>query len=942
MSARTLFSAVGLTLILAWGASICCADDARKEQANSIPIRGSESGSESGSEKASVRSAAERTYGLDSRIRWTTSRVVGAPEPPLPLVAVKQFERIAWKRPLYITAEPGTNWLIVIEQGGEDDRPTRLLRVADQSEANETHLFLEMPKQLVYSIEFHPDYEQNGYVFVFSNGTADQPQRRNRISRFTVPRHADAALPVAADSELIILEWDSAGHDGGGMAFAPDGMLYITSGDGTSDSDAWLSAQDITKLQGGVLRIDVRQATLERPYTIPSDNPFLHLPGARGEFWAIGLRNPWRMSIDRHNGQIWVGNNGQDLWETVHLIGRGENYGWSVYEGSHPFYANRQLGPGKLMRPTLEHHHIEARSLTGGVVYEGQQLSKLTGAYIYGDYATGKIWAARHDGNQVTWQAEIADTQLQIAAFCNSHHGELLLVDHAEDGGIYRLQPTPAPLHDEVSEFPRKLSETGLFDSVAEHRVAAGVIGYSVNAPGWNDGAHAERFMAVPDDKQIDYSSHRGWNFPDGSVLLQTLSLEDGSPTAVASRRIETRLLTRQQGEWAAYTYLWNAAQDDALLVEAAGQDLQLDNVLSSAADGQVGEQPTWRVPARAECLSCHSRAVNFVLGMSEVQMNRTHTYPARSDNQLRTLEHIGLFTGPLPKPPEQLQRLVDPCDSHASLDERVKSYLHTNCAGCHVEAGGGNSRMLLEYSTPLDKMNLISQFPQHASFGIAQPQIVAPGAPERSVLLARIGRRGPGQMPPLFTRRIDHRAVELLRQWIAGMEPDRKFVKEWDVADIAGHLSELPSGRSFERGEALFTSAGCAQCHRFQKENAGIGPNLTGLAQRLQPREILDSIISPSAVIDDKYAATQIVTSDGEVVLGHIEAEDDEVLVVRSHQSFDAPRTIRQADIEARSLSKVSTMPSGTVNHLHLEEILDLVAYLLSDGDAQHGFFQP
>ncbi|MCA9131563.1 MAG: PQQ-dependent sugar dehydrogenase [Planctomycetales bacterium] len=945
MGARTRFNALGFVLLLAWAPLSCLADDVRRD-GDKPNGKSPESGEQSDE---------QRPYGLDTRVPWTTSQVVGAPEPPLPYIAVQQFKDIAWERPMYVKAEPGTNWLIVIQQGGEDDRPTKLLRVEDRPDASETSVFWEVPKRMVYSVEFHPDYEQNGYVYVFSNGITGQPNKKNRVSRFTVSRQADASEPLDADSELIILEWFSEGHDGGDMVFAPDGLLYITSGDGTSDSDEWMSAQDITGLQGGVLRIDVRQATAEQPYTIPADNPFLDIPDARGEFWAIGLRNPWRMGVDRKSGQIWVGNNGQDLWETVHLIGRGENYGWSVYEGSHPFYVNRQLGPGKLTRPTFEHHHIESRSLTGGVVYEGQKLPELTGAYLYGDYSTGKIWAARHDGSQVTWHAEIADTTIQIAAFCNSHQGEILLVDHAEAGGIYRLEVNPDSLEpDKVPEFPRKLSETGLFDSVAEHRVAPGVISYSVNTPGWNDGAAAERYLAIPDDEQIEYgkrdkktqeikhNSSRGWNFPDGAVLLQTLSLDVVTQGVAAPRRIETRMLTRQQGEWAAYSYLWNAAQDEALLVEASGQDLLLETLKDNAADGQHSEQRTWRVPARAECLSCHSRAVNFVLGMTEVQMNKEHDYGTRRDNQLRTLEHIGLFTEPLPKRPAQLMRLVDPYDPQAPLETRVKSYLHTNCAGCHVGAGGGNSRMLLEFTTPLEEMRIISEFPQHATFGITHPQIVAPGDPSRSVMLARVSRRGVGQMPPLFTQRVDQQAVELLQQWMAGMEPDRKFVKNWSVEDLSGPMSELHSGRSFERGEALFASAGCGQCHRMHKERAGIGPNLTDVAHRRKPSEILESIIDPSASIDDKYAATQVVTVDGEVVIGRVESEDDKVLVVRGNESFDAPRTILKSDIEVRSLSKVSTMPSGTVNHLELEEILDLLAYLLAEGDAQHAVFQP
>ena len=174
---------------------------------------------------------------------------------------------------------------------------------------------------------------------------------------------------------------------------------------------------------------------------MPRDNPFVGLKNARPEIWAYGLRNPWRMTIDDKTGQIWAGNNGQDLWETAHLW-RGENYGWSVYEGSHPFYLNRKLGPTHPVLPTIEHSHSEARSLTGGVVYYGDPFSELNGVYVYGDYSTGTIWGGRHDGSRLSWHQELAHTQLQIAAFGVNHHGELLIVDHT--GGIYRLARLPS------------------------------------------------------------------------------------------------------------------------------------------------------------------------------------------------------------------------------------------------------------------------------------------------------------------------------------------------------------------------------------------------------------------------------------------------------------------------------------------------------------------
>ena len=331
----------------------------------------------------------QATVGIAERIAWQNTRLIGSPEPPLPYTTEPVFQQITWDRPLYAKAEPGTRNLLVVLQGGEKDKPTRIQRL-DTSQPEQTTELLRMGGRLAYGLAFDPDYEANGFLYVFTNGPTGEPERKNRISRFHVGRNSPQACDPS--SELVILEWRSMGHDGGELGFGADGMLYISSGDGTSDSDGWLSGQDVSNLLGGVLRIDVRGSTEATPYQVPPDNPFVDVEGARGELWAFGLRNPWRLWCDQPSGQIWVGNNGQDLWESVHLIRRGENYGWSVYEGSHPFYPQRQRGPTEIVPPTVEHHHTEARSLTGGVVYRGDQLPELDGAYVYGDYATGKIW----------------------------------------------------------------------------------------------------------------------------------------------------------------------------------------------------------------------------------------------------------------------------------------------------------------------------------------------------------------------------------------------------------------------------------------------------------------------------------------------------------------------------------------------------------------------
>ena len=878
-------------------------------------------------------------FGIAKRIPWTNSKMVGSPDPPLPYVTSPALAGIQWDRPIYAKQEPHSDQLLVIQQGGESDRHAKLLLVKDRPDVTETQLLLEIPKRLVYGMEFHPDYPKNGYIYLFSNGPTGSPERQNRISRFTVSG-LDGRRKCDLDSEQVVIEWKSMGHDGGDLVFGQDGMLYITSGDGTSDSDQWLSAQDPSNLLGGVLRIDIRNAKSGQAYTIPSDNPFVDVPGARGELWVIGLRNPWRMSIDSRTGHIWVGNNGQDLWETAHLLGRGENYGWSVYEGSHPFYPRRELGPGKLTPPTLEHHHRKARSLTGGVVYHGQKFPDLVGCYIYGDYGTGKIWAARHDGTRLESNWEIADTPFQIVGFSNSHRGELLIIDHLT--GLHRLVVNPRMSDaDDLPVFPKKLSSTGLYASVSDHRMAPGVIPFSVNAPAWNDGAMVERFLAVPGELEIGYTSDRGWNFPEGSVLVQTLTMPHAidENSNVARRRIETRILLRQQGEWAGYSYRWNEEQTDADLVGSDGANLSLRVAKRAANLGSIErsggtETQMWRIPSRSECMSCHSRAVNFVLGMTEAQMNRSHRYGDIEDNQIRTLNHIGIFALKQEGPYESRRRLVNPYDSSrdsgADLQARAKSYLAVNCSGCHVEAGGGNARMELSYSRSLDQMRIVSQYPQHDTFGIAQPQIVAPGEPERSVLLRRVSRRGRGQMPPLGTNSVDTDAVDLLRTWIESMKPDRPFVREWSKGNLAA-FAEINPDRTDELGKQAFSKAGCAQCHGIGgTRGGGIGPDLTDLGGRQKLSQVIDSIVNPSAIIDKKYASTVITTVDGTIFQGRVESDDEDSLVLRGTDSFASPVTIPKASIDQRSLSTVSTMPVGTLNCLEEQEVRALLAYLM------------
>lgn len=750
---------------------------------------------------------------------WPTvpSRVVGAPDPPPPYRVVRAFPGLSLTNPVVMVREPGNRRLWFIDQDPGKAEP-RLCRTTEDPADGAFEVLHHFGKSLAYSIAFHPSFQENGLLFVGSNDRVADGDKRVRITRYRVDRTPPHHFH--SDSAEVIIEWESNGHDGAAIAFSPEGLMYVTSGDGTSDSDTNLKGQGLDHLLSKVLRIDVDRPDPGRLYSVPPDNPFVAMEGARPETWAYGFRNPWRMSVDPGTGHLWVGNNGQDLWEQVYLVERGANYGWSVYEGSHIFYANRELGPTPVSKPLLEHPHSEARSMTGGLVYYGSRFPELRGAYIYGDHSTGKIWGARVEGGKVVWHKELADTSLAIVAFEVDAEGNLLVLDYRDEGkgGFYSLEVNDAP--DSSDHFPRRLSRTGLFASVSGHRLTPGMIPYSVNAPLWSDGAFKERSLYLPPASGQEeggskagagMTSNAGWGFPDRTVLVKSFGYDSQNGSAGGRRWVETRLLTRQQGEWVGYSYAWNREQTEAHLVGSEGRDASVEIGLADGGKRRLD----WRFPSRSECMVCHSRAANFVLGLSTLQMNKEHDYGGVTANQLEALHYLGVLEPAWSDEDKQslrkqlqesgvnryrldsrveeitaagsdraalpselpfhwstaFPRLVDPYDPREALEARARSYLHSNCAQCHVQAGGGNSQISLEFSKSLQDMKMLDLEPLHHRFDIPDARLVAPGDPARSVLLHRMATRGRGKMPQLATSLVDHQAVELIREWIRRME---------------------------------------------------------------------------------------------------------------------------------------------------------------------------
>jgi putative heme-binding domain-containing protein len=936
-----------------------------------------------------------------ARAPWKTSRVVGSPEPPPPFKVVRAFPNLKFEHPLLITRAPGSDRLFVGEQNGV------LYSFVDKPDAK-ADLFFDLRKELktlhllpdakgieaVYGLTFHPDFEKNRQCFVCYT-LSDKKGRHNlpdgtRVSRFTVTKADPPRIDPA--SEEIVITFLQGGHNGGDLHFGNDGMLYISTGDAASPNppDVLNTGQDISDLLSSILRIDVDHKDGGKKYTVPKDNPFVGMKDAAPEVWAYGFRNPWRMGFDRQTGELFVGDVGWELWESIHRVEKGGNYGWSAMEGPQPIKPEK-VGPTPIRPALIELSHTIACSITGGRVYRGKKFPELRGAYLFGDWETRRLWAARFEGDRCKEMPEITRPSVRIVAFGEDKDGELYFLDY--DGGtVHTIERNDGTGRN--ADFPMKLSQTGLFASVKEHTPAAGVLPFTINSRQWLDGATTERWIALPGLSSatlypgqgkpipglVDWHNFR-LHFPKDTVLMRTISL--------GGRRVETQLLHFEGIDWRPYTFAWREDQTDADLVSADGDDREI-------TDPQGGRKRVWQFNSRSQCMSCHSNQSEYALSFLPEQLNRNG---ADGRNQLVALTEGGYIhrvtNDGKPMPPFDAasagreKKIADPTDASQPVATRARAYLHANCGHCHSDHGGGAVALRLHFSFAQNDMKAVGVAPMRGDFGLPGACIIKPGDPWSSTLYFRMAKFGRDRMPHIGSERPDDAGLKLIEQWISGMTapapmlpaledgPDKLLATPRTALFTARRLGEtnpavrdailtaaakLPAGSVRDlfdgylpetgprklgsnprprtilalggdagRGEKLFWSqpVNCGSCHKVGDRGTAIGPDLTTIGKLRSREDLLESILQPSRRIEPKYAVYVARTASGRVATGLLVKRDEKEVVLRDAQNKDT--VLAAKDVEELRPSPISLMPDGQLASMTAQDAADLLEYVAS-----------
>lgn len=859
-----------------------------------------------------------RTPGSATGSGWTT---------------VDAFPGIDLGDTIVMVSNPGDDRLYAGSQNG------LIVSFENDLSASGTATFLDLTDRVAVVLEggllgmaFHPEFGQAGsphrrsfFAYYSSHCPLDASRNRAnlsacnenyprdrvsgfngvylRLSRFEVDDTTGAGDP---DSEQVLLNFrlDGPVHRGGGLAVSTSGHLYLSIG----EQNRKYSAQDISdNFNGSTLRLAVnvtdhgdgtwtcpagsqpprrRLDTVDEisglHYCIPDDNPWLDPGGSQfEEYCAIGLRNPFRLSIDRLTQRVWVGDVGENLHEEVNVIECGNNYGWPFREG---FDAGPIAEPssylGVLTDPVVDFTREQAKSIIGGYVYRGSRLPELQGLYIVGDFIRDTIWSVTLDETTMRGSKTLLTSYApgNLVTFAQDNDGEVLFTDIYSSGSVHRLERVGEPEPDA----PALLSQTGAFSSMGSATPSAFWVPYELNQPFWSDGALKTRFLALPNDglhdgasEQIGFSEGGDWSFPTGTVLMKHFELPLDETDPSVTTRLETRFMVLgEDDQWYGLTYRWRPNQLEAdLLTTEASADYTI------ALPGGGNRTQTWYFPSRLDCLSCHRNGSGGALGLTTHQLNGNLTYPStgRTDNQLVSWNDLGMFAPSFdngavlgfPKAPAY-------ADVTAPLQDRARSWLDSNCGYCH-RPDEVNAGFDLRFTTPFVDQNVLWTLVRD-DLGNPGTVVVYPGEPELSALWQRSAAVGAIAMPPLAKTLAETPAVDLLAAWIERLPPSEPnalpvLSNPGDQSNTAGQAVSLSlSATDADGNDLYFDAAGLPEGLTLNHETGAI----SGIVSVLGRYDVTASASDGPAVSVERFSWTIVASGCGNGSLDAGEQCDD------------------------------------------------------------------
>ncbi len=663
-------------------------------------------------------------------------------------------------RPVQMVFKPNSTEHFIVQQRGliitrkdlkSPFKPWLDYRSKVSQSANETGLL---------GFALHPQFPKTPKFYLnYTIQTSRFPEtHRTKIVEMRIMQNGMPDL----NSEKSIMEFDQpyTNHNGGDMKFGPDGLLYISVGDGGSGKDPENHSQNLASPLGKMLRVNV-----DKPFTtsvfatnakgnpsFPKTSSFsssLAIP----QIYAYGLRNPWRFSFDSLTKQLWTADVGQNLQEEVNILQYKGNYGWRIMEGKSCHMPSVNCNQQGLILPVFQYKHSEGRSATGGFVYRGSKIPGLYGHYIFGDYVSGKIWALNYVGGQVKSHKEIySAANLQVVSFAQDSKGELYVIGF--NGNIYSIEPAKTITN--IKPMPTKLSSTGCFANMDPEKPVSNAIKINVNAPLWSDGAIKDRYVLLQGNQKASIGQDGTWNYPLGTTLIKNFFFNVFQKDGTSKKQIvETRFFIKKTSGFKGYSYQWNDDQTEAILlttratknlkVELAGKTINL----------------TYQYPSSADCITCHSTQTEGPLALTTLQ-----TFNVNSTGKQQWTDFFN--RGLLDKVPNGNFNSLD--GYNKSQKAHASNYLHVHCGSCHNGSGGagrGNFNFSLPNQTPEKelcdlKVNVNGQ----------DRSLIDPSDPQNSWLYVRAESSDPLlRMPPISTSLNSSFHLNALADWIGSVQ---------------------------------------------------------------------------------------------------------------------------------------------------------------------------